>query len=102
MTSENLAYILTQVNGRTINNFFQELRRSVSILERPLVTARGEGKSYIYSNYNPKYAQYLTTIFRTVYNFCSPRKIGGAWLTPAQQLGITDKVYEYKDIIYFV
>ena len=102
MTEEELADILIKINSRTINNFFNELRRSVSVLERPLVTARGEGKSYIYSNYNPKYAQYLTTIFRTMYNFCSPKKYGGVWRTPAQQLGLTDKVFDYKDIIYFV
>jgi hypothetical protein len=31
-------------------------------MERPLVTARGDGKSYIYENFNPKYAQDANTI----------------------------------------
>ncbi|WP_190286040.1 hypothetical protein [Bacillus thuringiensis] len=34
--------------------------------------ARGDGKSYIYSNFNPKYAQMALTIIRTHYNFCMP------------------------------
>ena len=65
MTAHELSKILVQINTRTINNFFQELHRRLSILERPLVTARGEGKSYIYTNCNPRYAQYVVTIFRT-------------------------------------
>jgi hypothetical protein len=76
------------------------VRRKTTILERPLVTARGDGKSFIYSNCNPKYAQEILTIFRTFYNFCWASK-GGAKLTPAQRLGITDKVFDYKNIVYF-
>lgn len=96
-----LAELLVQVNSRTINNYFQQIRRRVSILERPLVTARGDGKSYIYANYNPKYAQHVITIFRTVYNFCWATKSNGELQTPAQRLGLTDKIFDYKDIIYF-
>lgn len=71
------------------------------MLERPLVTARGDGKSYIYANYNPKYAQQILTIFRTFYNFCWRRKYGDAYLTPAQRFGLNDRVFEYTDIVYF-
>jgi hypothetical protein len=102
MTINALSNVLVQINSRAINNFFQELRRRVSILERPLVTSRGEGKSYIYANYNPKYAQYVITIFRTFYNFCWKRKYNGVLMTPAQRLGIASKAYDYKDIIYFI
>jgi len=77
-----------------------EVRRSISILGRPLVTARGDGKSYIYANCNPKYAQQILTIFRTFYNFCWPRKYNKVKMTPAQKIGITDRAYDYKDIIY--
>ena len=80
----------------------QQIRRRISILERPLVTARGDGKSYIYSNFNPKYAQYAVTILRTYYNFCMAYK---SWdndiKTPAQRLGLTNKQFDIKDIIYF-
>ncbi|MEK4970113.1 hypothetical protein MKX29_21185 [Cytobacillus sp. FSL R7-0696] len=40
----------------------QQIHRRLSILERPLTTARGDGESYLYSNFNPKYAQMAITI----------------------------------------
>lgn len=52
------------------NSNFNQIRRRASILERPLVSGRGEGKSFIYSNFNPKYANYILTILRTYLNFC--------------------------------
>ena len=101
--NEELASILVNIGNWATNNYYQELRRRVSLLERPLVTSRGDGKSYIYTNYNPKYAQYLVTIFRTLYNFCWTKRKGNEpeLLTPAQRLGIADKAYDFKDIIYF-
>lgn len=101
ISSDEMAKLILQVNSRAINNFFQTLRRRLSILERPLVTARGDGKSYIYANYNPKYAQYATTILRTFYNFCWETKVNGELATPAQRLGIADRKYTYSDIVYF-
>lgn len=65
-----IALLILNVNDNDTNNFIQNIRRRLSILERPLTTARGDGKSYIYSNYNPKYAQMAITILRTYYNFC--------------------------------
>ncbi len=71
-------------------------------MERPLVTARGDGKSYIYANFNPKYAHYAETILRTYYNFCMPYKsYDGVEATPAQRIGIADRQYTLKDIVYF-
>lgn len=101
MSNEELANLILFVNSRAINNYFQSVRRHISELERPLVTARGDGKSYIYANYNPKYARQMLTIFRTFYNFCWKTKIGKSRMTPAQRIGIADKVYDIKDIIYF-
>lgn len=101
VSSDDMAKLIFQVNSRAINNFFQTIRRRLSILERPLVTARGDGKSYIYANYNPKYAQYVTTILRTFYNFCWETKVNEENLTPAQRLGIANRKYSYRDIIYF-
>lgn len=99
--SEDIAKMILEVNDNATNAFIQQMRRRLSILERPLMTARGEGKSYIYANFNPKYAQYALTILRTYFNFCLPFKSAdGRKLTPAQRLGITDKVFDIKDIIY--
>ena len=97
-----IADYLARVNSHSINAFFNQIRRNISILERPLVTARGEGKSYIYSKYNPKYAQHAITILRTFYNFCwTFKSYDGNVLTPAQRIGIADKKFKYNDIIYF-
>jgi hypothetical protein len=95
--------VLLQVNSRATDNFFQTIRRRLSILERPLITSRDDGKSYIYSNYNPKYAQYAVTIVRTFYNFCFAQgKTKVDSLTPAMKLVLADKIYNYKDILYFI
>ena len=94
------ARLLEGVNDNAINMFFQMARRRLFILERPLSTSRGDGLSYIYSNFNPKYAQMAITILRTYYNFCNPIFKNGIKKTPAQLLGIADKQYEWRDIIY--
>jgi hypothetical protein len=93
--------MVMNVNDNATNSFIQQIRRRLSIFERPLMTARGEGKSYIYANFNPKYAQYSLTILRTFYNFCETYKsTDDKEQTPAQRLGIKDKVFDLKDIIY--
>jgi hypothetical protein len=79
-----LARLLLELNDNAVNIFLQETRRSISILERPLVTSRGDGKSNFYANFNPKYAQMSVTIVRTFYNFCKATKTNGVQMTPAQ------------------
>ncbi|MBT2571615.1 insertion element protein [Planococcus sp. ISL-110] len=111
LSDEHLARLIVKANDNSVNTFLQEIRRSISILERPLVTSRGDGKSYIYSNFNPKYAQMSITILRTYYNFCKTYQVGKPEIgidgkkikklkTPAQRLGIADKIYTWEDIIY--
>jgi hypothetical protein len=57
LEAKDVAALIVNVNDNATNTFIQHIRRRLSILERPLTTARGDGKSYIYSNFNPKYAQ---------------------------------------------
>lgn len=106
-----LAKFVEEVSDNSVNSFLQQIRRSINTLERPLVTSRGDGKSYIYSNFNPKYAQMAITILRTYYNFCKPYQVGKTKRdsdgkivknekTPAERLGIADRVYTWEDIIY--
>jgi len=71
---QELSEMIVYISTRTIDNFFQEIRRHLNLLERPLFGASSGGKTYIYANYNPKYAQQLVTIYRTYYNYCKPRK----------------------------
>ena len=69
---KEIANMVLQINDKSASAFMQQIRRRISILERPLVTARGDGKSYIYANFNPQYAHYAITVLRTFYNFCLP------------------------------
>jgi hypothetical protein len=102
LNNAELAKLIMQVNNRPTDTFMQQIRRRISLLERPLVTARADKKSYIYANYNPQYAQYLVTILRTYYNSCDGKKDkDGKLVTPAMKLGIANKAYDWKDIIYF-
>lgn len=102
LNNADLAKLIMKVNNRPTDTFMQQIRRRISLLERPLVTARADKKSYIYANYNPQYAQYLVTILRTYYNFCDGKKDkSGKLVTPAMKLGIANKAYNWNDIIYF-
>lgn len=93
--------MLLKVNSRPTDAFFQQLRRSINILERPILGAKPDAKSYVFANLNPKYAQYAATIMRAYYNFCKPIKFGKASAkTPAQHLGIAKKQYTIEDILY--
>lgn len=101
---KEVAALIVNVNDNATNSFIHHIRRRLSILERPLTTARGDGKSYIYSNFNPKYAQMSLTILRTFYNFCLPFKTkkgkNTTFKTPAQRLGLTEKEFSLNDILY--
>lgn len=100
--TDHLARLLIKLNNYVVNSFMQQIHRRLSILKTTLTTARSEGKSYVYANFNPKYAQYAITILRTDYNFSIPYKtLNKEFLNPAQQLAITNKKIELKDIIYF-
>ncbi len=97
----HLTNLILKVNDHATNSFIQLIRRKISILERPLLTAKADKKSYIYANYNPKYAQYALTILRTYYNFCMPVKsYNGDDRTPAERIGIADRAYTIYDILY--
>lgn len=44
---------------------------------------------------------YAITILRTFYNFCYVQNGSDKQsLTPAQRIGLTNKVFDFKDIIY--
>jgi hypothetical protein len=91
-----IAALIMNVNDNATNTFIQHIRRRLSILERPLTTARGDGKSYIYSNFNPKYAQMALTILRTYYNFCFAFKSNGAMDTRCPTDRNCKKEIQYK------
>lgn len=83
-----------------IDRFFMQLRRRVSLLERPIASASSGGRTWHgYSAYNPEIAQRIMGLFRVIYNYCLVGKDGK---TPAMRLGLADKPLTHKEILDFV
>jgi hypothetical protein len=64
--TKDILKMVLEVNDNATNSFIQQMRkRLLSILERPQMTTRVEGKTHIYPKFNPRYVQYALTILRT-------------------------------------
>jgi hypothetical protein len=100
LSNIQLASLIFNTSDFAINNYFQAIRRRISTIERPILTSRGDGVSYIYANFYPKYAHMALTILRTYYNFCLESGKGLEKQTPAQKIGIADRAYDWYDIFY--
>lgn len=81
-----------------IDRFFMQIRRSINIFERSLVTGTKDAAWNIYSPYNPSIFQKLGDIYRVFYNFCEKNCKNG---TPAMKMGLVKDVIELERIIYF-
>ena len=82
-----------------IDRFFMQVRRKLSLLERPFATASaGRRIWHGYSAYNPESIINLLDIFRIYYNYCLKGKDGK---TPAMRLGLARGVVTHEDIIYY-
>ncbi|MDW1605627.1 MULTISPECIES: exonuclease domain-containing protein [unclassified Vibrio] len=101
------------VSTTGVDNFFQSVRRRLNILERPITSATNGKRWNGYASYNPKYSMMLLEIFRVFMNyvhtdFNNLEKKGGRKhelqleaKTPAQKLGLVDKVFSVQDILEF-
>lgn len=82
----------------TIDRFFMQVRRRLSILERPIGSASSARTWYGYSAYNPETIVKMLGIFRVFYNYCLTGKDGK---TPSMRLGLAKGKVSLEDIIYF-
>lgn len=83
-----------------IDRFFMQMRRRISLLERPIASASSGRRTWHgYSAYNPEVAQKTMGLFRVIYNFCLVGKDGN---TPAMRLGLADQPVLQKEILDFV
>ncbi len=74
----HLAWLYGKASLHAINRFFMQLRRRVSLLERPLHSAASTRRTWFgYSPYDPGNIQKVTDIFRVFYNYIK--------VTPAPQ-----------------
>jgi hypothetical protein len=97
--ADHMAWLYRKASLHSIDRFFMQVRRRLSVLERPITTAsKGYRKWYGYSAYNPETVVKLLGIFRVFYNYCATGKDGK---TPAMRLGLAKGVVDLEDIIYF-
>lgn len=86
MDLEHLANLYMRASLRGIDKFFMQVRRRLSILERPISSANNaQQRWYGYSAYSPLVAQQLLGIFKVYYNFCLK---GEDKKTPAMRIGL--------------
>ena len=96
---DHLAWLYNKASLHAIDCFLMQVRRRLSLLERPIPSASRIGRMwYGYSPYNPEIIVKLLTIFRVFYNYCLTG-IGGT--TPAMRLGLAKGKVGLEDIIYF-
>jgi hypothetical protein len=105
---DHLAVIISRASLHGIDRYFMQLRRLLSMLERPIHTPSSSRTWYGYSPYNPEMVQKLLDIFRVHYNFVKterPRKSAEgksfAIRTPAMKLGLAKGKIRIEDILYF-
>lgn len=96
---DHLANLYLKGSLHSIDRFFMQVRRRLSLLERPIDTPSKAGRTwYGYSAYQPENVQKLLEIFRVYYNYCLA---GNDKLTPAMRLGLAQAVVDPEDILYF-
>jgi len=96
---DHLARLYNKASLHGIDCFFMQVRRRLSILERPVGSASNTGRTwYGYSAYNPETIVKMLGIFRVFYNYCNA---GQDKKTPAMRLGLAKGKVALEDIIYF-
>jgi transposase-like protein len=96
---DHLARLYGKASLHGIDRFFMQVRRRLSILERPIATSSAAWRTwYGYSAYNPTTIVKLLGIFRVFYNYCLA---GKDRKTPAMRLGLAKGKVGLEDIIYF-
>lgn len=95
----HLAHLYLKGSLHGIDRFFMQVRRKLSLLERPIGTPSRMGRTwYGYSPYQPENIEKVLEIFRVYYNFCLAGKDGD---TPAMRLGLVSHVVEIDELIRF-
>jgi hypothetical protein len=96
--ADHLANLYLKASLRSIDRFFMQVRRRMSIFERPISSASGKKTWHGYSAYNPAVGAKLLAIFRVFYNYALP---GEDKKTPAMRLGIAARAATLADILEF-
>ena len=93
------AWLYNKASLKGVDSFFNQVRRRLSLLERPIRSKSNKGSIWNgYSPYDPTNVARVLDIMRTVHNYILTGKDGK---TPAERLGLAKVQIDYEDIIYF-
>ena len=96
---DHQAWLYNKASMHGIDCFFMQVRRRLSLLERPISSASSTARRWFgYSAYNPESIIKLLDILRVYYNYCLA---GKDKQTPAMRIGLAKGVVPLEDIIYF-
>ena len=97
---DHKAWLYNKASLHGVDSFFNQVRRRLSLLERPIHSKSNKGRIWNgYSPYDPGNVTKVLDIMRTVHNYILTGKDGK---TPAERLGLAKAPLDYEDIIYFV
>lgn len=96
---DHLAWLYNKASLHAIDRFFMQVRRRISLLERPISSPSSGGRRWFgYSAYNPENVVKLLDIFRVFYNYI---ETGNDRQTPAMRLGLARNRISMENIIYY-
>ena len=96
---DHLAWLYNKASLHAIDRFFMQIRRRLSLLERPISSQARLGRRWLgYGPYKPAIVGKLLDIFRVFYNFV---EVGKNKQTPAMRLGLAKEKVTIEDIIYY-
>lgn len=97
--TDHLANLYRKASLGGIDRFFMQVRRRISLLERPIGTSSNAGRTwYGYSAYNPAVIVKMLDILRVYCNFTRP---GKDKKTPAMRIGMARGVIVLDEILYY-
>lgn len=93
----HLANLYLKGSLHAVDRFFMQVRRRLSLLERPIGTASKAGRTwYGYGAYRPAHIEKILAVFRVYYNYVLKGKDGK---TPAMRLGLATHVVKLDELL---
>lgn len=96
---EFVARAMLEASLHPLDRFFMQVRRRLSLLERPIHSASVNRTWHGYASYDPEVTAQVLAIFRVAYNYCFAGEDGR---TPAMRFGLTNQVTTLEEILAFV
>ena len=96
---DHLAWLSNKASLHAIDRFFMQVRRRLSLLERPISSAASPARRWFgYGPYKPLRVGKLLDIFHVFYNFV---EVGKNKQTPALRLGLAKGQITIEDIVSY-